>query len=231
MGRHHRQRQRRVALPTPSRAQHQAKRLGLVAGYAAPYQPPREPEPERHIEVERPGELVGMDCFFVGRLRGTKGAVWQITAIDIASSYAWAELVRCPKGNPTGLQTSKLARQVARELQQAGWKLERVLTDNGSEFRNNHFRETLTRLSARHTRIRAGRPQTNGNVESLHKTILDECWRPAFARYLHIRYTGLKRDLKAFLNTYNHDRAHNGRLTRGRIPADIVYGAHKVTPR
>jgi hypothetical protein len=33
----------------------------------------------------------------------------------------------------------------------------------------------LTQLGARHTRIRAGRPQTNGHVENLHKTILDEC--------------------------------------------------------
>ena len=46
------------------------KRLSLVAGYRAPYEPPRDPEPEPHIEVERPGELVGVDCFFVGRLRG-----------------------------------------------------------------------------------------------------------------------------------------------------------------
>jgi transposase len=52
-----------------------AKRLSLVAGYAAPYQPPRPSEPERHVEAERPGELVGIDCFFVGRLADTKGAV------------------------------------------------------------------------------------------------------------------------------------------------------------
>jgi transposase len=80
-------------------------RLSLVAGYAAPYQPPREPEPERHVEAQRPGELVGIDCFYVGRLAGTKGAVWQLTAIDICSSFAWAELVSCPRGNPTGAQT------------------------------------------------------------------------------------------------------------------------------
>ena len=59
-----------------------AKRLALVAGYRAPYEPPREPEPEPHIDSDRPGELVGIDCFFVGRLHGTKGPVWQITAID-----------------------------------------------------------------------------------------------------------------------------------------------------
>src|SRR5436189_1017655 len=120
-----------------------AKRLSLVAGYAAPYQPPRQAEPERHVEAERPGELVGVDCFFVGRLAGTKGAVWQLTAIDVASSFAWAELVSCPQGNPTGVQTSKLARRVAAELQAAGWRPERVPTDNGGEFRSNEFRSTL----------------------------------------------------------------------------------------
>jgi len=208
-----------------------AKRLGLIAGYAAPYEPPRDRGPEPHIEVDRPGELVGIDCFYVGRLRGTEGAIWQLTAIDIASSFAWAELVICKQGNPTAKQTSKLARRVAAELKAAGWRLERVLSDNGNEFRGEPFTDTLARLKTRHTRIHAGRPQTNGHVEALHKTILDECWRPAFARYLYPRYTGLRRELDTYLAFYNHDRVHHGRLTRGRIPADIVYGARKMEPR
>jgi hypothetical protein len=90
-----------------------AKRLSLVAGYAALYQPPREPETERHVEAERPGELVGFDCFFVGRLQGTKGSVWQLSALDVASSFGWTELASCPHGHPTGAQTSKLAGRVA----------------------------------------------------------------------------------------------------------------------
>jgi hypothetical protein len=116
------------------------------------------PSPERHVEAERPGGLVGVDCFFVGRLHGTRGAVHGV----------------------------------------------------------------------RISRIRAGRPQSNGHVEALHKTILGECWRPAFARYLYLRFQGLRRELGTYIHSYNHDRAHNGRLTRGRIPADIVYGANKM---
>jgi len=202
-----------------------AKRLGLIAGYAAPYEPPRDPGPEQHISVQRPGELVGIDCFYVGRLKGTEGAIWQLTAIDIASSFAWAELVVAKQGNPTAAQTSKLARRVAADLKGAGWRLERVLSDNGNEFKGD-FTATITRLKAGHTRIHAGRPQTNGNVEALHKTILDECWRPAFARYLYPRYTGLRRELDTYLHFYNH-----GRLTAGQIPADIVYGARKMETR
>jgi hypothetical protein len=33
-----------------------------------------------------------MDCFFIGRLSGSKGSVWQYTAIDVASGFTWAEL-------------------------------------------------------------------------------------------------------------------------------------------
>ena len=60
---------------------------------------------------------------------------------------------------------------------------------------------------------------------------VDECWRPAFARYLYPRYTGLRRELHHYLADYNFDRVHHGRLTNGRIPADIVYGASKVKAR
>ena len=207
-----------------------AKRLALIAGYRAPVGPPRAPEPEAHIDSCRPGELVGIDCFFVGRLHGTKGPVWQITAIDTFSSFAWAELVVTPSKGPTVQHTSQLARRVAAELQQAGWRLERVLSDNGTEFGRQAFAARLPD-GVTHTQIRSGRPQTNGHVERLHRTILEECWRPAFARYLQVRFTGLKRDLAHYLHDYNFHREHHGRTTAGRCPADLVYGAHKMEPR
>jgi hypothetical protein len=148
--------------------------LSLVAGYAAPYDPPRKSEAERHVEAQRPSELVGMDCFFVGRLQGTRGSVWQLTAIDVASSYAWAELVTCPRGQPTGEQTSKLARQVAAELAGAGRRLERVLTDNGGEFRSTDFRATLNQLGAAHTYL-GGRyaPHENWGFGRYEREFLD----------------------------------------------------------
>jgi transposase InsO family protein len=208
-----------------------AKRLALIAGYRAPYEPPSEPAPPPHIDVQRPGELVGVDCFFVGRLRNTKGSVWQLTAIDCYSSYAWAELVRCPEGKVSQAQTSRLVQRVARELKRAGWRLERVLSDNGTEFAKPTFTDALRALDAGHSRIHGGRPQTNGHVERLQRTILEECWRPAFARYLHVRYRGLQRELEAYLNFYNHERAHTGRLTNGAVPAELVYGAGKMEPR
>ena len=175
-----------------------AKRLSLIAGYRAPYEPPRELVAEPHIATSRPGELVGIDCFYVGRLHGTKGVVWQLTAIDTYSSFAWAELVRCDGPGPDQGQTSRFAERVARTLRQAGWQMQRVITDNGNEFQTR-FRAAIEALGARQTKIRAGRPQTNGHVERLHRTILEECWRPAFARFLYLRYHGLQRELDAYL--------------------------------
>jgi transposase InsO family protein len=198
------------------------KRLGLVAGAAVPPEPTeRTPQPERHLDAPHPGHLVQFDCFHVGRLSGTKGTVWQYTAIDVASAYVWADLYVTPK-NPAALWTSALARRVATELATRGWRLERVLTDNGSEFRNATFTDTVTELGGVHRRIHAGRPQTNGCVERVQGTILEECWKPSFARALIPKYTGLRLDLERYLRYYNTDRAHTGRWTQGRTPETVL---------
>ena len=46
----------------------------------------------RHADAQRPGDLLSLDTFCVGKLKGV-GKVWQITACDCATSYAWAQLV------------------------------------------------------------------------------------------------------------------------------------------
>jgi transposase InsO family protein len=132
-----------------------------VAGYAAPPEPQRPtPPPERHLDVDHPGQLVQLDCFCIGRLSGTKGTVWQYTAIDVASAYTWATL-QVTRRNPSATWTSQLARTVAADLAARGWRLERVMSDNASEFRSAVFQQTVAALGVRQTFIRAGRPQTN----------------------------------------------------------------------
>ncbi len=60
--------------------------------------------------------------------------------------------------------------------------------------------------------------------------MLDECWKPAFARYLIPKYTGLRIDLDRYIEYYNTDRAHTGRWSRGRTP-EAVLGKEKMWPR
>ena len=205
-----------------------SKRLALIARHADPYErrPERAPK-ERHIEASEPGEKVQMDCFYGGRLSGSKGVIWQYSAIDVASAYTWAFLRSSPH-NPSARHTAELCHLVARELKAAGWKLSEITTDDGSEFRAADFAEAVESARAKQRRIKAGRPNSNGCVERLQLTILEECWRPAFSRSLAPKITALKRDLAEYLGYYNTDRAHTGRLTQGRIPADIVFGARKT---
>ncbi len=212
----------RVGLNTRS------KRLALIARHADPYERrPDQAPPERHIDASEPGEKVQLDCFYVGRLQGTKGTVWQYTAADVASGFAWAEL-HATKRNPRARFTRELVHRVARELKAAGWRLREVTTDNGSEFRAREFGAAVKEVGARQRRIKAGRPNSNGCVERLQLTILEECWRPAFARSLAPRTTALAKDLDEYLTYFNFDRAHTGRLTKGRVPGDIVFGARKM---
>jgi transposase InsO family protein len=214
----------RFIAPTADRASQAARSPRGTTGQ--PPTPAAAPK-ELHIDAFEPGEKVQLDCFYVGRLSGTKGTVWQYTACDVASGYAWAFL-KASERNPRPRWTAELCHQVARELKAAGWKLREVTTDNGSEFRSKRFGEAVETVGARQRRIKAGRPNPNGCVERLQLTILEECWRPSFARSLAPRLTALDRDLDEYLHYYNTDRAHTGRLTRGRVPADIVLGARKT---
>lgn len=88
--------------------------------------------------------------------------LWQYTAIDVASAYAWAEL-HVSARNPSAKWITTLARRVAQQLRQRGWKLETILSDNGNEFGERVFSAIVEdELGATHRRIPAGRPQSNG---------------------------------------------------------------------
>ena len=100
-----------------------SKRLAPIARDRDPYKrTPDPPTPERHIAARAPGKKIQLDCFFLGRLSGTKGSVWQYTAIDVASAFCWAEL-HTSERNPRARHTRELVHRVASELAAAGWKL------------------------------------------------------------------------------------------------------------
>ena len=54
-----------------------------------------------------------------------------------------------------------------RLLAERAWRLERVTTYNGSEFRSREFTRTVHRLGAERRFIHARRPQTNGCAEQV----------------------------------------------------------------
>ena len=91
-----------------------------------------KPRRARHVEATEPGALLSLDTFYVGKLKGV-GKVWQITGCDAASSNAWARLVL---GEVTAAAVLAFLREVVSPTYRgAGWRLRRVLTDNGKEFK------------------------------------------------------------------------------------------------
>ena len=205
-------------------------RWRLLAGTPTP--PPARPQWSRtpgRLDAETPGDLVQMDCFHVGSLKETRlgagktqrGVIWQYTAIDVASSFLWAELWATGH-NPDPARTTALAHRVACDLKAWGWEPKAISTDNGNEFRAQVFCDQLTEDGIRHRFIRPGRPQSNGKVERVQRTLLEEFYQPAFAAYVEPSITGLRRDLNDYLTYYNWQRPHHGRWNQGATPAAII---------
>jgi len=103
---------------------------------------------ERRIEATRPGEVVQIDTFYIGKLKGV-GKVWQYTACDAYGSYGVA----------------RLASGVVPAYRRAGHRVDRVTVDGGSEFKGA-FRVACKELGIER---RQGAPPagTNGFVERL----------------------------------------------------------------
>jgi len=174
----------------------------------------------RHVQAEEPGELVCIDTFYIGKLKGV-GKMWQITACDAASSYALAKVVAVCNANEAA---AFLTQVVATTLAEAGWRLQRVLTDGGSEFKGE-FDTACRELNVRHTRTKPRHAWTNGFVERLQGTILHEHWRIAFRRRYFRKRFQLQASLDSFLQFYNFERPHQGYRTKGRTPAEVFWGA------
>jgi transposase InsO family protein len=106
----------------------------------------------RHVHAEEPGELVCLDTFYIGKLKGV-GKMWQLTACDAASSYALAKVVAVCNADQAGVFLRDV---VAPVFAKAGWRLQRVLTDGGSEFKGK-FDKVCRELLVRHTRTKCQR--------------------------------------------------------------------------
>jgi transposase InsO family protein len=201
---------------------HSARQAGLLTERTRRKLRAKRSPPERHVEASVPGELVCLDCFYVGKLKGV-GRVWQITACDAASSYGSGRVFVAAQ--PTAEVAARFLRRVLVPLyRDAGWPIQRVLTDGGSEFKGI-FAKTCRDLGIRHTRTKPRHAWTNGFVERLQGTILHEHWRVEFRRRYFTRLPQLERSLQSFLHFYNHERPHHGYRTRGRTPAEILHGA------
>lgn len=182
---------------------------------------------ERIIETHGVGSLVAVDTFFVGHLKGV-GKIYMQSAIDCHSRYAFGRLY-----------TSKLPVTAVHLLNEDvlpffeghDVKVQTILSDNGREFcgrPDHHPYELFLQLEEiEHRTTRVARPQSNGFVERLHKTLLDEHFRIAGRTKWYDSVDEMQKDLDEYLVTYNTKRPHQGRNMNGRTPLAVFLAEMK----
>jgi transposase InsO family protein len=180
---------------------------------------------ERHIETKFTGELVAVDTFFVGTLKGV-GRVYLQAVIDCFSRYAWGCLYSS-KMPITAVQT--LNNLVLPFFEKHRARIHTILSDNGREFCGRPDRHpyelflALEDIEHRTTKVR--RPQSNGFIERLHRTLLDEHFRIMGRKKFYQSIDEMQKDLEVFLKHYNEQRPHQGRNMNGKTPYEIFKSA------
>lgn len=170
------------------------------------------------IETAHPGYLGSQDTFYVGNMKGV-GRIYQQTFVDTYAKVAFAKLYT----TKTPLAAADLLNdKVLPFYEEQGVALLRVLTDRGTEYcgkiEQHEFQLYLAVNDIDHTRTKAQSPQTNGICERFHKTILNEFYQIAFRKKIYATLEELQIDLDAWIDSYNHDRTHQGKMCCGRTP-------------
>jgi transposase InsO family protein len=102
-----------------------------------------------------------------------------------------------------------------------GAAIKTVLSDNGREYcgwPDRHPYELFLQLEGiEHRTTRVRRPQSNGFVVRLHRTLLDEHFRLKSRQKWYDSVEEMQKDLDAYLAFYNAKRPHLGRNMRGRL--------------
>ena len=111
-------------------------------------------------------------------------------------------------------------------LESYGVELLRILTDRGTKYcgrKERHDYELYLAINdIEHTRTKAYSPQTNGICERFHRTAKEEFYEVAMRKKVYRDLAELQADLDAWVESYNNERAHQGKMCCGRTPAQTM---------
>tara|TARA_B100000749_G_scaffold251679_1_gene217508 strand:- start:471 stop:1511 length:1041 start_codon:yes stop_codon:yes gene_type:complete len=174
------------------------------------------------IETAHPGYLGSQDTFYVGNLKGV-GRIYQQTFIDTYSKVAFAKLYT----TKTPITAADMLNdKVLPFFDGQALPMLRMLTDRGTEYcgrvENHDYQLYLAVNDIDHTKTKAMHPQTNGICERFHKTILNEFYQVTFRKKLYSSLDELQKDLDEWINYYNNERTHQGKMCCGRTPIETL---------
>ncbi len=180
------------------------------------------------IETAHPGYLGSQDTFYVGNLKGV-GRIYQQTFIDTYSKIAFAKLYT----TKTPITAADILNdRVLPYFDQYKLPMLRILTDRGTEYcgrvDQHDYQLYLAINDIDHTKTKAMSPQTNGICERFHKTILNEFYQITFRKKLYSTMEELQKDLDEWMEYYNNDRTHQGKMCCGRTPLETLLDGQSI---
>ena len=174
------------------------------------------------IETAHPGYLGSQDTFYVGNLKGV-GRIYQQTFVDTYSKIAFCKLYT----TKTPITAADLLNdKVLPFFEKSALPMLRILTDRGTEYcgkvEQHDYQLYLAINDIDHTKTKAMSPQTNGICERFHKTILQEFYQVTFRKKLYSSLEQLQKDLDEWMEYYNNERTHQGKMCCGRTPMETL---------
>jgi transposase InsO family protein len=180
------------------------------------------------IETAHPGYLGSQDTFYVGTFKGV-GRVYQQTFVDTYSKVAFAKLYT----TKTPITAADLLNdKVLPFFTEEQLPMLRILTDRGTEYcgraETHDYQLYLAINDIEHSKTKVRSPQTNGICERFHKTILQEFYQVALRKNLYNELAALQKDLDDWLDYYNNERTHQGKMCCGRTPRATLQDGKSV---
>ncbi len=180
------------------------------------------------IDTAHPGYLGSQDTFYVGTMKGV-GRIYQQTYIDTYAKTAQAKLYK----TKTPISAADMLNdKVLPYYEEHNLPVLRILTDRGTEYCGRADRHDYQLFLAindiEHTKTKVKSPQTNGICERFHKTILQEFYQVVFRKTLFESIEQLQKDLDEWIDTYNNDRSHQGKICEGRTPLQTLEDGKKI---
>jgi transposase InsO family protein len=174
------------------------------------------------IETAHPGYLGSQDTYYVGNLKGV-GRIYQQTFIDTYAKVGFAKLYT----TKTPITSADLLNdKVLPFYEQHQLPLLRILTDRGTEYcgkaETHDYQLYLAINDIEHTKTKARSPQTNGICERFHKTLNQEFYQVTFRKKIYRDLETLQLDLDQWIEYYNNERTHQGKMCCGRTPIETL---------
>ena len=178
----------------------------------------RKKEAKRFKEYE-PG-FIHIDVTYLPKMEGKKHYLF--VAIDRATRLVYYEIHETKE--------AKKAKSFLLSCEKFfPFALNKMLTDNGTEFTAKQFRELCDALGIEHRRTKPYTPKTNGMVEKANDIIKSATVRTT----KYSNSTEMKQDLLKFLKFYNLARSHGGlrREIKRRTPFHALLYWYDLKPQ